>query len=125
MVSKTANSSSELTVDVLENVIFQEIGIHKNERGGVLFDDFKGHSTDDVNKYVKSFKSNRDVDYSYELCSFLIMDGGITQKSQPIDAFVAKVFKCLLREYYDNYMLNADENESGHTIPPSRQLMEI
>ena len=80
-MSKTANSISELTIEVLENVIFQEIGIHKNERGGVLFDDFKGHSTDDVNKYVKSFKSNRDVDYSYELCRFLIMAGGISTKS--------------------------------------------
>ena len=53
------------------------------------------------------------------------MAGGITPKSQPIDAFVAKVFKGLLREYYDNYMLNADENEAGNPIPPSRQLMAI
>ena len=96
MVSKTDNSSSELKIEVLDNVIFTEIGIHNNERGGVLVDGFKGHSTDDVKKYVKSFKSNGDVYYSYELCSFLIMAGWITPKSQPIDAFVAKVFKGLL-----------------------------
>ena len=91
-------SSRELTVEVLENVIFPEIGIHNNERGCGLVDDFKGHSTDDVKKYVKSYKSNGYVDYSYDLCSFLIMAGGITPKSQPIDEFVAKVFKGLIRE---------------------------
>ena len=103
MVSKTANSSSELTIEVLDNVIFPEIGIHNNERGGVLVDDFKGRSTDDAKKYVRSFKSNGYVDYSYELCSFLIIAGGITPKSQPIDVFSAKFFKGLLREYYENY----------------------
>ena len=46
------------------------------------------------------------------------MAGGITTKSQPIDLFVAKVFKYLLHEYYDNYMFNADENEAGRPIPP-------
>ena len=54
MVSKTANSSSKLTIEVLENVIFPEIGIHNNEKGRVLVDNFKGHSTDDAKKYVKS-----------------------------------------------------------------------
>ena len=68
----------------------------------VLVDNFKRYSTDDVKKYLKSFKRNRHVDYSYELCRFLIMAGGITPKPQPIDAFVANVFKGLLREYYDN-----------------------
>ena len=63
MVSKKANSSSELTIEVIGNVIFPDIGIHNNERGGVLFDDFKGHITYYVNKYVKSFKTNGDVDY--------------------------------------------------------------
>ena len=53
MVSKTANSSIELTIEVLDNEIHPEIGIHNNERGGVLVDDFKGHSTDDVKKHVK------------------------------------------------------------------------
>ena len=53
------------------------------------------------------------------------MARGVTPKSQPIDAFVAKVFKGIFREYYDNYMINADENQAGHPIPPSRQLMEI
>ena len=50
---------------------------------------------------------------------------GLLQKSQPIDAFVVKVFKGLLCEYYDNYMLNADENQAGRTISPSWKLMEI
>ena len=53
------------------------------------------------------------------------MAGGITLKSQPIDAFVAKVFKGLICEYYGNYMLDADKNEAGCPIPPSRKLMAI
>ena len=78
--------------------------------GGDLVDDFKGHRNDYVKTYVKSFKSNGCVYYSHELCSFLIIAGGITPKSQPMDGFI--------HEYYDNYMLNSDENEAGHTIPP-------
>ena len=104
---------------------FSEIGIHNNERGGVLVDNFKGHRTDDVKTYLKSFKRNIDLYYSLELCSFLIMAGGVTPKSQSINAFVVKVFKGLITEYYDNYMINADENEAGHHIPPSKQLMVI
>ena len=53
------------------------------------------------------------------------MTGGITPKSQSINAFVVKVFKVLLPEYYDNYMLNADENEAVHNTPPSQKIMEI
>ena len=43
MMSKIANSSSELTIEVLDNAIFPEIGIHNNERGDILVDNFKGH----------------------------------------------------------------------------------
>ena len=64
----------------------------------MLVDDFKGNSTDDVKNYVKSFKRDGDKDVSYDLCSFIIMSGGITPKYQPIDAFVGKVFKGNLRE---------------------------
>ena len=55
MVSKKANSSRKLTIEVIDNVIFPDIGIHNNERGGVFVDDCKGHSTDNFKKYVKIF----------------------------------------------------------------------
>ena len=59
-------------------------------RGGVLADDFKGHSTDIVKDYVNSFKSGDDADDEedrYELIDFHIMGGGIRPKSQPLDLF--------------------------------------
>ena len=49
----------------------------------MLVDDFKGHSTDIVKEYVKSFKSGNDSDDKedwYELIDFLIMSGSITPK---------------------------------------------
>ena len=51
-----------------------------------LLDDFKGHSTDVVKNYVKSFKSGDDTNDDedrYDLIDFHIMGGGITPKSQP------------------------------------------
>ena len=57
MMSKIANSSSELTIEVLDNAIFPEIGIHNNERGEILVDNFKGHITDHVKKYVNILKA--------------------------------------------------------------------
>ena len=78
MVNTTAKSSGQATIEVLEEVIFPEIGIQKKERGAMLVDDFKGHSTDDAKNYVKSVKSDGDKDVSYDLCSFLIMSSGIT-----------------------------------------------
>ena len=44
MPSKTANSGSETTIEILENVIFPR------KRGGVLVDSFKCNITDDVKK---------------------------------------------------------------------------
>ena len=40
-------------------------------------------------------------------------------KSQPIDTFIANKFKGVMKEYYDDYVFYADENEVGHQIPPS------
>ena len=57
-------------------------------QGGVLVDDFKGHSTYIVKDYVKRFKSSDDADDEedrYELIDFHIMGGGIKSKSQPLD----------------------------------------
>ena len=42
--SKRANSDVELTIDILREVIFPGIRIFEVKRGGVLVDDFKGHS---------------------------------------------------------------------------------
>ena len=51
--TKTGNSSGELTISILENVIFPEIGINDGLQGGILVDDFKAHSKDAVKAFVK------------------------------------------------------------------------
>ena len=94
--------------------------------GGVLVDDFKGHSTDVVKEYVKSFKSGDETDDDedrYELIDFHIMGGGITPKAQPLDLFLGKIMKDFYRDLYDTYMVNAPANPlTGHPFIPSRQL---
>ena len=64
--SKTANSSGELTIEILREVIFPAIGIFDGKVGGVLVDDFKGHSRDIVKDYVTSFKSGNATDNDAE-----------------------------------------------------------
>ena len=122
--NKTANSNGDLTIEILKEVIFPEIGIYEGNMGGVLVDDFKGHSKDIVKDFTTSFKSedmneNRE---RYNLCGFEIISGGITPNAQPIDAFIGKVFKGHYRDYYDMYMLSAPLNNIQHPIAPSRQL---
>ena len=56
---KRPTRAVNLTIEVLENAIFPEFGIRNNESGGVLVDDLKVRSADDVKKYVKSFKNQR------------------------------------------------------------------
>ena len=122
----TANSNGNLTIDILKKVIFPAIGIDYGSRGGVLVDDFKGHSKDIVKDFTTSKKSGCDElpnDERYNLCEFQIMDGGITPCAQPIDAFIGKLVKGNYCESYDAYSLSAAINEkTGHPKPPSRQL---
>ena len=69
--SKPANSNGELTIEILREFISPGIGIFEGKRGGVLVDDFKGHSRDIVKEYTISFKSGNDnvPDFHrYNLC---------------------------------------------------------
>ena len=61
--NETGNSNGILTKDILEKVIFPFINVEEGNRGGVLVDDYKGHSTDVVKEYVKSYKNGNDSDY--------------------------------------------------------------
>ena len=54
--SKTVNSNGELTIEILREVIFPGIVIFEVKRGGVLVDDFKGHSRYIVKEDTRSFK---------------------------------------------------------------------
>ena len=108
-----------LTKDILENVIFSCIGINDGHRGGILVDDFKGHSGQVVKDFTTSFLSgNADMQDKkrHKLCEFRIMSGGITPKGQPNDAFIAKLVKGYYKESYDFYSLTAPVNKGRHRI---------
>ena len=121
-----ANSNQFLTKDILEKVIFPGIGINEGLRGGVLVDDFKAHSASVVKDFTTKKRSGNDSmpdEQRYNLCEFRIMAGGITPKSQPIDAFIGKLMKGYYKEFYDSYSISAPTNpDTGHPKPPSRQL---
>lgn len=116
-VSETANSNHELTVKILKDVIFPAIGVvdekgkPNGQSGGVLVDDFKGHSKDTVKKYTAAFLK----------VYFEIMAGGITPVAQPLDKLINKIFKAFYREFYDMYILTAPLTVHGFPVPPSRQ----
>lgn len=123
--NKTANSNGAFTIEILREVIFPALGVFDGERAGMLVDDFKGHSKKEVKEYVKSFRGGNELldeeEDMYDLIDFLIMAGGITPKSQPIDVIIGKIFKGFYRDDYDQYMLTAP-TRNGHPITPSRQL---
>jgi hypothetical protein len=78
-----------------------------------MFDDFKGHSTDEVKTYCQSIPS-LDV---------LILPGGLTPVGQPLDKAINKVFKGYFKDLYDQHMLTAETDEKGNPKTPSRQLL--
>ena len=83
--NESGNSNGNLTKDILENVIFPYLKVEEGNRSGVLLDNFKGHSTDIVKNYIKSFKSGDDTDNDedrYNLIDFHIIGSRITSKSQ-------------------------------------------
>ncbi len=85
-----------------------------SEPSGLLLDAFSGH----FDKKVK------EVTEPIELLHWLLMDGGITPKGQPLDALINKVYKGGFRDYFEEWSLNAPINpKTDHPLPPSRQLL--
>ena len=95
-------------------------------RGGVLVDDFNGHSIDVVKDYVKSFKSGHwldDEEDRHGLVDVHTMAGGITPKVQPLGLFPIKVMKGCCRDLHGICMLTSPVNpRTGHPMMPSHQL---
>ena len=58
--SKTENSNGEVTVEILQEVIFPGIAIFKVKRGDVLVDDFKVHNRYTVKEYTRIFKNGNN-----------------------------------------------------------------
>ncbi len=86
MVSPSASSSGPLTLDLLNQICFPEVG---DENGkltqscGLLLGVFSGH-------HDQMFKDFTALHY---LLKWLIMDGGLTPKCQPLDAMINKIWK--------------------------------
>ena len=119
VVSKTANSNQQLTLDIVEKVFWPELGINEDGQADhvsvMLMDDFKGHSAEIVKEKTLAVKDH----FKWE-----IMAGGITPKAQPLDVLINKVWKGFFRDLFEEWSLNAPLNEkSGNPIPPSRQLL--
>ena len=60
---------------------------------------------------------------NHPLLKWLMMDGGITPKSHPLDVLIKKKFKGLFCDIFEEWLLNAPTNpNTGHLLAPSRQL---
>ena len=113
-ISETANSSGELTVQILNEVILPGIGVvdedgnDNGNAGAIVVDDFRGHGRDVVKARVAELPR----------LSFNIMAGGITPVAQALDILVNKPFKAKYRDLYDEYLFTAPEHpETGNPIP--------
>lgn len=119
-VTKTANSSGTKTIDYLDKVFFPAMGAEDRELkepAGLLLDAFRGHFAEEVKEVTEPMK---------DMLSWLLMDGGITPKAQPLDVLINKVFKGLYRDLFEEWSLNAPINDqTGHPYAPSRQLLAM
>ena len=124
--NRTTNSNNDLKIENLKRVIFPYLKNEELYLGGVLVDDFKGHSIDPVTDCVKSFKSGDwldDEEDRHGLVDFHMMAGGITPKSQPLDLFPIKVMKGHYIDLCDIRMLTSPVNpRKGNPMTASSQF---
>ena len=92
----------------------EEDGTSKHQIG-VIWDEFKGHSSKVVKAYCNSLPFLQPE----------IIPGGLTPVAQPLDKVINKVFKAFFRDIYDNYILTAPIGNTGNPTPPSRQLLSM
>ena len=116
-VSATANSSGDLTLDYLNEVYFPEVGAVDGELQhpcGLVLDAFRGH----FDQKVKAVTDPMD------LLDWLLLDGGITPKAQPLDVLINKVSKGFFRDLFEEWCLQCPIHPTtGHPYPPTRQLL--
>ena len=121
-MSKTANSSDELTILYEKKVLLPGAGVKNTEEFPrpvlALCDDFRGHSSQATKAFNAGHRQRR------KMLKWVIIKGGLTPVAQPLDKLVNKVFKGYLRELYDIYAITAPINPTtGAPYPPSRQLI--
>eukprot|EP00956_Cyclotella_meneghiniana_P036000 scaffold120055_cov77-Cyclotella_meneghiniana.AAC.2 len=91
IVSKTANSSGELTVVYLKKVPLPAAGVNRDADAfprhiGVLCDDFKGHSAAECKAFTRGNNKRK------KMLKWEIMPGGLTPVAQPLDKVVNKAW---------------------------------
>ena len=60
----------------------------------------------------------------HPLLKWIMMDGGITPKAQPLEVLINKVSNIFFRDLSKEWSLNAPTNpKTGHPLAPSRQLL--
>ena len=81
---------------------------------GLVLDAFRGT----FDKKVKAHNAN------HPLLKWLMMDGGITPKAQPLDVLLKKIVKGLFLDLFKEWLLNAPTNpKTGHALAPYFQLL--
>ena len=96
--SKSGSSSGDLTLDYLEKVFFPEVGaVNGNlvDESGLVLDAFARHFD---NKVKAVTEPNNKL-------SWVMMDGGITPKAQPLDVLVNKFWKGFYRDLFEEWSL--------------------
>ena len=84
------------------------------ETVGLVLDAFRGH-------FDKKFKAHNA---NNPLLKWLMMDGGITPKAQPLDVLINKVFKGFFRDLSKEWSLNVLTNpKTAPLLAPSCQLL--
>ena len=111
-VAAKVNLTGDLTKEVLNKVVFHEIGAYNVEKVLLLFDDFKGHR----NKCEKGLMKSLD-------CSWQIMAGCTTRICQSLYWLLNNLFKGNYSDLCDYLMVKVPINQKiGYTISPFCQI---
>jgi hypothetical protein len=115
-VATKASANTTTTIDYLDNVYLPEVGALERDPTlpcALLLDAYKSHYAAEVKAITEPM----------ELLNWLLMDGGITPKAQPLDVLINKVLKGLFRDRYEQWALHAPVNPTtGHPFAPSPEL---
>ena len=116
VVSDSANSNWELTIDIVDKLTAQSIEAEDTScQSSILCDNFKSR----IQKEVKEHMLNK-----YPTTNFLIMAGEITPKAQPLDKLITKIWKGYFCDEYGGFILTDPLIENtGQPLPPTRQLL--
>ena len=69
-------------------------------------------------------KKVNDHNANHPLLKWLMIDGGITPKAQPLDVLINKIFKGFFHDLFKEWSLNAPTNpKTGHPLATSNQLL--